>query len=64
MKEKDNDENVILDKKIIFKEIWCVVVDWIHLAASPEQSNESLRFHKCGEILSNQGTISFSRRMS
>jgi len=42
MKEKDSGENVILNKKIIFKEIGCVVVEWIHLAASSEQSNESL----------------------
>jgi len=33
---------MILDKNIIFKEIGCVVVDWIHLAASSEDSNMSL----------------------
>ena len=41
-KEKFNGKNVILDKKIIFKEIGCVVLDWIHLAASSKHSNESL----------------------
>jgi hypothetical protein len=41
-REKDNGENEILDKKIIFKVIGCVIVDWTHLAASSEQSNESL----------------------
>jgi len=41
-KEKDNGENVILDKKIIFKGIGCVAVAWIHLAASSEQSNERM----------------------
>jgi hypothetical protein len=41
-KERDNGENVILDKNIIFKEIECVVVDWIHLAASSEHSKKNL----------------------
>jgi len=43
-KEKDNGENVILDKNIIFNEIGYVAADWIHLAAFSEHSNESLDF--------------------
>jgi hypothetical protein len=41
-KEKFNGVNVILYKKITFKEVGCVVLDWIHLADSSEHSNESL----------------------
>jgi hypothetical protein len=40
--KKFNGENVILDKKITFMEIGCVVLDWIHPAASSEHSKESL----------------------